>query len=240
MNRTISARGTWPGRVTLRSGWAQSIARPFNDDTADAALRLDRGSAHFLRTSTHWLFDAGAPAVISSPLHPGMERVWKEAGFVPFRQLLLMERDLSFPTEPPSHPIEPGGDEDWEAALEIDRRAFDPEWRIGRHGLEDARDATPTTGFLVSKSGGEVTGFSIVGISSMTGYLQRIAVDPDAQGTGLGRSLLRASVEWVGRRQARTLLLNTQRDNVGAARLYRSERFEALPQPLILLRSTPT
>lgn len=240
MNRAISARGSWPGRVTLRSGWAQSIARPFNDDTADAALRLDRGSAHFLRTSTEWLFDAGAPSVISTPLHPGMDRVWDEAGFAPFRELLLMERDLSFPTEPPIHPIEPGEDDDWEAALEIDRRAFDPEWRIGRHGLEDARDATPTTAFLVSRAEDEVTGFSIVGISSVTGYLQRIAVDPRVQGTGLGRSLLRASVEWVGRRQAQTLLLNTQRDNRGAARLYRSERFETLPQPLLLLRSTPT
>ena len=240
MNRSISARGTWPGRITLRSGWAQSRARPFNDDLQDAALRLDRGSSGFLERSARWLFEAGAPAVISSPLHPGMQRPWIDAGFDPFRELVLMERDLSRSVAEPSHHIEAGTDEDWASALRIDQRAFSPEWRVGRHGLDDARDATSTTGFLVVRGGDDVAGFAIVGVASSTGYLQRIAVEPDAQGSGFGRSLLRASLAWARGRAARTLLLNTQLDNHGAARLYRSEHFETLPQPLVLLRSTPS
>ena len=240
MNRSISARGTWPGRITLRSGWAQSRARPFNDDLPDAALRLDRGSARFLERSARWLFDAGAPAVISSPLHSGMQRVWLEAGFEPFRELLLMERDLSRPVAKPTHHIEAGTDRDWAPALEIDQRAFSPDWRVGRHGLVDARDATSASGFFVARRDDRVVGFSIVGVASSAGYLQRIAVDPEAQGSGLGRSLLRASLAWARGRAARTLLLNTQLDNRGAARLYLSEHFETLPQPLVLLRSTPS
>ncbi len=169
-----------------------------------------------------------------------MQRVWKEAGFAAFRELLLMERDLSFEIGSPAHRVEAGTDEDWDAALGVDQRAFSPEWRIGRSGLEDARDATANTAFFVVRSEGDVTGFAIVGAASSTGYLQRIAVDPDAQGIGLGRSLLRVALDWAKRRGTTTVLLNTQRDNRGAARLYRSEHFEALPQPLLLLRSTPT
>ncbi len=83
-------------------------------------------------------------------------------------------------------------------------------------------------------------GFSIVGVTQSTGYLQRIAVDPRAQGHGVGRSLLRASLRWARRHRARSVLLNTQIDNEGAARLYESERFEPLPQRLVLLRATRT
>jgi GNAT superfamily N-acetyltransferase len=238
--RTISARGEWPGRVTLRAGWSQSIARPLNDDVADASLRLERGSASFLRQSTEWLFAQDVPSVLSIPLHPGTRRVWDDAGFEPYRELLLMERDLSFAVDQPSHRITEGSAAHWEDALSIDNAAFEPSWRIGRLGLDDARAATPTAGFLVHEIPGGITGFSIVGIAQSTAYLQRIAVDPSHGRQGIGRSLVRATIQWARERSARSILLNTQLDNHGAARLYARERFEALPQHLVLLRSTPS
>ena len=240
MIRTISARGEWPGRVTLRAGWSQSFARPLNDDVADASLRLERGSASFLRQSAEWLFAQDVPAVLSIPLHPGTRRVWDEAGFEPYRELLLMERDLSFGIEPPTHRITDGSESQWDEALRVDNAAFAPDWRIGRLGLEDAKSATPSSGFLVYEIGGVVAGFSIVGVAQSTAYLQRIAVDPAHGGEGIGRSLVRATVQWARQRSARSILLNTQLENYGAARLYARERFEALPQHLVLLRSTPS
>jgi ribosomal protein S18 acetylase RimI-like enzyme len=237
--RTISARGEWPGRITLKAGWSQSVARPVNDDLTDASLRLERGSASFLRQSAEWLFAQDVPSVLSIPLHPGTRGVWDDAGFQPYRELKLMERDLSLAVDAPTQPVEEGDAAHWEEALGVDNAAFDPEWRIGRLGLADARDATPTAGFLVSRSEGRVVGFSIVGIAHSTAYLQRIAVDPQHGGRGFGRSMLRATIDWARRRSARTILLNTQLDNHGAARLYASERFESLPQHLVLLRSTP-
>lgn len=240
MIRTISARGEWPGRVTLRSGWSQSVARPVNDDVPDASLRLERGSAAFLRQSAEWLFAQDVPAVLSIPLHPGTRRVWDEAGFQAYRELMLMERDLSFAVDAPTQPVSEGTGSQWDDALRVDNAAFAPEWRIGRLGLADAREATPTSGFLVSRRDGRVAGFSIVGIAQSTAYLQRIAVDPTHGGRGIGRSLLRSTIAWARKRSARSILLNTQLDNHGAARLYASERFEALPQHLVLLRSTPS
>jgi ribosomal protein S18 acetylase RimI-like enzyme len=211
-----------------------------NDDVGDASLRLERGSAGFLRQSVEWLFDQDVPAVLSIPLHPGTRRVWDDAGFEPYRELMLMERDLSFAVEAPTHRITDGSPTEWVDALRVDNAAFEPSWRIGRLGLEDARAATPTAGFLVHQIGDAISGFSIVGIAQSTAYLQRIAVDPAHTGQGIGRSLVRATIDWAQRHSARSILLNTQLDNHGAARLYARERFEALPQHLVLLRSTPS
>lgn len=224
----------------LKAGWSQSTARPLNDDVPDASLRLERGSADFLRQSVRWLFDNGAPSVMSIPLHPGTRRVWDDAGFVPYRQLLLMERDLAFEVANPDHDVDTGDEQQWHDALGIDNRSFDAEWRIGELGMTDARDATPSSKFLVATDEERVVGFSIVGIAQSTAYLQRIAVDPALRNRGIGRSLLRASIQWAKSRSARSILLNTQLDNHGAARLYRTERFEALPQHLVLLKATPS
>ncbi len=206
---------------------------------ADASLRLERGSAAFLRQSVEWLFEQNVPSVLSVPLHPGTRRVWDDAGFEPYRELMLMERDLSFAVEPPAHQIVEGSPRHWADALNVDNLAFEPGWRIGRLGMEDAKKATPTAGFLIHEIDDTVTGFSIVGLAQSTAYLQRIAVDPAHGGLGIGRSLIRATIDWARRRSARSMLLNTQLDNHGAARLYARERFEALPQHLVLLRSTP-
>ena len=178
--------------------------------------------------------------MLSIPLHPGTRHVWDDAGFEPYRELLLMERDLSFAVEPPTHLIGEGSAAHWKGALEVDNAAFEPSWRIGRLGLEDARAATPTAGFLVHEIDGGISGFSIAGIAQSTAYLQRIAVDPAHGRQGIGRSLIRATIDWARRRGARTILLNTQLDNHGAARLYARERFVSLPQHLVLLRSTPS
>ena len=215
------------------------MARPLNDHGEDASLRLERGSAQFLRQSANWLFDNGVPSVLSVPLHPGTRRVWDEAGFLPHRQLLLMERDLSFDVSPPDHAVVSGDEQHWNEALGIDNRSFEPEWRIGELGLVDARDATPRAHFVVVIHDGAAVGFSITGIAQSTAYLQRIAVDPLHRNAGIGRSLLRASIRWAKDQSARSILLNTQLENHGAARLYRTERFETLPQHLVLLKATP-
>lgn len=240
MNRGLTARGEWPGRVAFKAGWSQASARPVNDTLTDASLRLERGSAAFISRCCGWLFEHDAPSVQSIPLHPGMRGVWEDAGFKPFRQLLLMERDLSFAVEEPTVRVSEGSELEWRDALTLDDLAFDADWQIGRMGLADARQATPTSNFLTVHDGARMLGFSIIGIAQSTAYLQRIAVHPEAQGQGFGRSLLRASLLWAKNQRAITMLLNTQLDNDGAARLYKTERFEALPQHLVLLRASPS
>lgn len=233
---TLSARGTWPGAVVLRSGWSKARARPFNDDVPDASLRLERGSAAFLRRCTEWLLER-APVVFSGPLHSGSRRPWLDAGFRTDRTLALMERSLAIPIGAPVTAVRPGRADEWTQAGDLDRIAFDPDWRIGRAGLSEAASATPVSRFLVSSEGDRMYGYAIAGVGFHLGYLQRVAVDPEARGRGHGRSLVRASMAWARARGARTMLLNTQHDNHGAAALYRSEGFEELPEFLTIMRS---
>lgn len=97
-------------------------------------------------------------------------------------------------------------------------------------------DATSSSQLLVVDGDDGPAGFAIVGASYQTSYLQRIAVDPSAQGSGFGSALVRAAIAWGRRSTGRSMLLNTQPDNHRAAGLYRAEGFITLPQHLHVLR----
>jgi len=91
---------------------------------------------------------------------------------------------------------------------------------------------------LVIRDGsGRSAGFAVVGYGSAISYLQRVAVHPDWQGQGIGRSLVRVSARKARASGAHVMLLNTQLDNACAIALYESEGFVRLPDPLALLRS---
>lgn len=237
MNRTLRVRGRWPGRLTLRKGWAMAQARPWNDHVADAALRLDRGGPAMIGEATAWLHAHQVPSVMSPPLHRPATELWSEAGFGMYRTLHLFERDLSFAIDPPPVPVRAGRPDDWREVMEIDNQAFDPTWRVGRLGLADALAATLRSGYLVATTEPDrVDGFAIVGVSGTGGYLQRIAVRPERQGERLGSSLLLASLAWARGEGAHTMILNTQPENGAAGRLYLRHHFEPLPDSLYIYR----
>ena len=84
-------------------------------------------------------------------------------------------------------------------------------------------------------------GFAITGKAGTTGYLQRIAVCPDAQGLGIGRQLVDDAVGWLMRRGANRALVNTGVDNVAALQMYERASFDPLDDQLVVLehRRTP-
>lgn len=228
--------GAWPGPVVLRRRWAKAHARPWNESFPAAGLRLERGGSDFLEGCFAWLAERGCRLVLSNPLHPNATGIWEAAGFAGHTELRLLARSLVEPIPEPSHPIRPGGGgNDWPAVVEIDDRSFDQFWRVGRLGLADAAAATPRSRLLIAEAAGRPVGFAIAGVSLGTGYLQRMAVDPQMRGVGVGRSLVRAALRWARGRGARTMLLNTQLDNGPATALYRSEGFEILPERLVVL-----
>lgn len=233
--RPMRMRGTWPGRVTMRSGWAKAMARPWNDTSPDAALRLERGSAEFLSQCAAQLCSKGVNRVLSPPLDRSLSKVWADAGFEQALVLDLHRRSLVTPIPQPDHHVEDGSERDWSEAARIDEAAFAPAWRMGSLGLEEARQATPNNRFLVTRDGDRLTGFAIAGQAMSTAYLQRIAVDPADHGAGYGRSLVRATCRWASQRGAVAIILNTQPDNEAAAGLYRSEGFEVTKGALAVL-----
>jgi ribosomal protein S18 acetylase RimI-like enzyme len=234
MTGRLKIRGTWPNPIVFRRGWSLATARPWNEESTDAHLRLVRGSAEFLREAAQMVpLDGGA--VLSPPLATGTTTVWKEAGFSPHLVLDMFQKDLLARQASPAIPVITGDDDEWGRAIMIDRAAFEPLWRLGATGLKEALNATPTSTFLTVRSDtGETVGFAIVGAGAATGYLQRVAVDPQHAGKGYGRALVRASLSWARRHGCRTMLLNTQPDNEPAGKLYESEGFTRVAAGLVI------
>lgn len=236
MRTEVRARGDWPGVVQLRRGWRSAQARPWNDQSPEvAALRLERGNERFLSACVEWLTEAGVRRTLSPALAADQTAIWRRAGFHDHLELVVFERDLTDDADPPLRQVEADPEPDLDILAAIDDRAFEPTWRVGRAGLEDARSATPLSEVLVVREDRDIVGFAIVGEMASVSYLQRVAVDPAWTRRGIGRSLLRAAMDWARRRGARTMLLNTQPDNLSAANLYRDEGFMALGPKLSVL-----
>lgn len=234
----MRTRGAWPGAVQLRRGWARARARPWNDQTTtSAALRLERGGDRFLADCARWLTSRGVDEVLSPALTAGgPSGVWQKAGFVEHLSLVVYERSLLTEAAEPSHDVQEARDPDVEKMTRLDDRAFVPRWRVGRLGLVDAMSATSSSRVFVVSHQGTMRGFLIAGESGDVGYIQRVAVEPDHGGRGLGRSLVRESIRWARRAGARSMLLNTQPENRPAAALYLSEGFTVVGGGLSVLR----
>ena len=222
--------------LILRQNWAKATARPWNDSSPGASLRLERGSSEFLTQCAVHLTEAGAQWVGSPPIDSSTGAVWESAGFQKFLTLDLYGRDLRHPVEPPSLDVAQGAAADLPAAIEIDRLAFDQIWQLGSLGIAEARAATPRSAFLITHEDDAVSAFAIVGLAGTIGYLQRLAVHPSSTGKGHGRSLLRASLKWCHQRGATQQLLNTRPGNEAAGGLYRSEGYSVNPGALSVLR----
>jgi ribosomal protein S18 acetylase RimI-like enzyme len=234
---TVTQRGTWPGRITLRRGWARADARPWNDEEPQASLRLLRGGSSFLQACGARLIELGVTGVVSPPLPLSSQRAWLQAGFEPYIDLALMRKSLDTNVGSPSHLVVEKPQVDLDDLLRIDSAAFSPFWRFNRGALEEAIAATSRSATLtILGSTGIPIAYAVVGFGSAIAYLQRVAVDPKWQGQGMGRSLVRMVARKARSAGAKVLLLNTQVDNISAIALYEDEGFVRLPEPLSLLR----
>lgn len=194
-------------------------------------------------------------AIRTSALFPPAADRFRAAGFAVADTLTLLRVDLTDAgvraglTPAP----EPGPAatrrlrrRDYRAAAAVDRRAFGPEWGQDAAELHQVRDATPHWRGRVrvdrsappvagDESGRPVVGFALSGASAHHGYLQRLSVDPAAQGRGHGRALTLDALRWMARRRLPDCLVNTSVDNAVALGLYQSLGFRPLTQHLEVL-----
>jgi len=234
----VFQRGTWPGSVSFRRGWARAEARPWNDTVEDASLRLVRGGSGFIAACVQRLMYLGAPSVLSSPLASSARRPWEAAGFVPNLDLALMRLDLEHAIPAPQHLVAREETFNIDQMLAIDRAAFGPFWRFDKAALVESIRATTKSSVFVIRDGDQgITGYAVVGYGHAISYLQRVAIDPAWQGSGMGRSLVRASARSARRHGSKALLLNTQFENGPAIGLYESEGYRQLPESLAVLKA---
>jgi len=194
-------------------------------------------SASFIDSCLERLRARGFTFVVTSALSEEESAGFLRAGFEVQEKLELLTHDLEKIPAVDHHLRRPWRG-DRPGVLAVDAIAFNAFWRLHQGGLDDALGATPSVRFRVHGRGDRLDAYVIGGRGSGTGYVQRLAVHPDARGRGLGRSLVGDVLRWMQRRGAVRALVNTQQTNDAALSLYRSCGFRVLPEGLkVLARS---
>jgi mycothiol synthase len=162
---------------------------------------------------------------------PAAAALARTTRFERFRALWQMRRSLGEPLDKPALPagrvlrsFVPGQDEDeW---LELNGRAFAKHPEQGgwtRHDLE-LREREPwfdPAGFFIAERDGRTTGFHWTKMHDPTlGEVYVVGVDPDEQGSGLGRALTLAGLRYLRDRGAAQAMLYVDEDNGPAIRMY--------------------
>jgi [ribosomal protein S18]-alanine N-acetyltransferase len=152
-----------------------------------------------------------------------------EAGFKPFKTILLLEgdaRSIAIPRRREHdfrmrrfHP------QDLEEVLRVDEAAFDAFWKLDAWNVRSISRYCDLNNFLVAEGEGGLLGYCIAGTNRYSGFIQRLAVRPEHQGRGLGKALLLRQAAWLRGKGARVFLVNTQEENLTAQRIYRETGF---------------
>jgi ribosomal protein S18 acetylase RimI-like enzyme len=211
-------------------------------------------SAEFLRHCLDTLAGRGYGRVVTPALSPLEQIGFLAAGFELEEHLHLLGLDMDElvadkPSIPSPYRLRRVRSRRVPEVLQVDAAAFSPFWRLDQGGLDEAIGATPRTRFRAAEGAGmdtgigverrpRIVGYAICGRSGDRGFVQRLAVAPDAQGRGLGRAMLVDGLSWMRSRQVGRAVVNTQYGNESALALYRSMGFRPEPTGLSVLSVT--
>ncbi len=213
--------------------------RPWRGDASTAYVAPVPGrhpvSARSVQLTAEALRDRGVARIVTSALTPAEEIAFRQAGFSERERLHLLRHNLENLDRQDSALLRRSRRLDRGAILAADAAAFDSFWQLDDVGLAEAIRATPTARVRVAEIDHHVVGYAVNGRSGVAGYLQRLAVHPDAQGRGLGRSLVLDGLRWMRRRGAVHALVNTQMANERAFQLYLAVGFRPEPHDLAVL-----
>ena len=184
--------------------------------------------------------DTGPLRAWSHADHPGAARLAESHGFAKVRELWVMRRPTSLPVGQVQVPddvtvrqFRKGDDAE---LLRVNAAAFAGHPEQGKMTADDLaeRMAEPwfdPAGLIVAGRGPELLGFHWTKQHSPElGEVYVVGIDPDAQGTGLGRALTRAGLKHLADRGTREVLLYVEADNERAVQLYSKDGFTHDPQ----------
>jgi ribosomal protein S18 acetylase RimI-like enzyme len=178
---------------------------------------------------------SGYGSVLTNAVGPTESDVFVDAGFSVRERLHLLELELRAEPPPPARSLERASRRDRSGVLAVDDAAFDDFWKLGPIGLRDALTATPVSRYRLGRDVSRVIAYAITGFAGTQGYLQRVAVHPEARRRGWGHAVVADGLAWLWQRGAHRVSVNTQLSNVRAMALYESFGFERLPTGLCVL-----
>jgi ribosomal protein S18 acetylase RimI-like enzyme len=231
------------GHRILSGADARLRVAPWRGDASTAHLLPGRSkpTATSISRTLDELADSDYRAALTAALPPAEQRLFLDAGFEVHERLHLLVRGIDdIPhLEPAPAELRRGHHGDRPRILAVDAAAFPPFWQLDAAGLEDAVAATPSARLRVAVGSGPprpIIGYAVTGRAGPRGYLQRLAVDPPAQGEGIGAVLVVDGLRWLRRWGAKEVLVNTQEGNAAAVRLYERLGFRLQADGLAVLR----
>ncbi len=156
------------------------------------------------------------------------------AGFHSIQELVLLEH-----TDPRHPPLTSAAvrastqrllASQYDAASKIDVAAFTEDWGLEPGAIREVCAATPR--FRARSAGQPLSAYALSGRDSKQGFLQRLAVTPAQQRSGLGRALVLDSLQWFSRWRVQRVLVNTPTENHPALALYEQLGFRRLSDRL--------
>ena len=180
-------------------------------------------SADFVRRCLAVLADRGFSRVVTGALSPLEQSGFLAAGFSVEERLHLLGHDLDdLPSFVSPVALRRARRRDEPTVLAVDSAAFPTFWRLDERGLHDAITATVRARFRIAVPAPDepLCGYAICGRSGRRGFVQRLAVAPECQQSGIGRALLLDGLYWLRRRGVTRAVVNTQLGNETALALY--------------------
>ncbi len=240
----FSRRLTGP-EVVLRAGAAAVRVRPWPADARTAQVVPVPGavlpSAQEIVRWLGGLSRLGYARVRTAALAAPDQRPYREAGLDALEELVLLRRPLDGRPARAVHKVRRATRADWPVLPDLDAAAFGDAWHLDRAAIVDACRATPRHRLRVADGGPGSTsgpvGYVVNGRAGTTGYVQRLAVRPEATGQGWGTALVVDGLRWMAAAGCGEVLVNTHNDNHRALALYGHLGFTPLPDGLVVLGS---
>lgn len=245
-----------PKRGIIWSGAAQATVRPWAGNPSRAFLMISGSHSpdtelpgpevlnEWVSTMTRW----GYGSVRTSAMSPQAAEALGDIGFQPTQDLVLLRlKHLVAPQFGVPKDIAPRPvrllryrNAVVNDVLEIDRLAFGHEWHLDNETFHDATRATRHVRLLTAHRHGLTEGFVLVGVTGQTGFIQRLAVHPNARRSGVASRLIASAVEWSFKKGCTNTVVNTETTNAAALGLYRSIGFSEMNHGLTVLEKSLT
>jgi ribosomal protein S18 acetylase RimI-like enzyme len=233
------------GHIRLTPSTVPARAQPCPGDRTMAQVVVLDGLV--VPAPEHWrswgrsLAEAGYATMRTGALSPRQAHQAEAAGMRCVQELALLDLHRPATLPRPGHRTRRVRSEHLPAMAVVDRAAFGERWCLDEHMITDVRRATPSHRsrlVLLRAAATGPAGFLISGRAGRTGYIQRLAVHPSAQRSGVATALMADALRWMHRSRLERVFVNTHVENAAALELYRRHGFTVMPERLRVYEST--